>query len=151
MGSYITALVMDAPRIPLKGETLTAGNFRSVHGGKGSNQAVQAARLGAETHFVTRVGDDSYAQNAADLMQEEQVQAHFVQDPQAPTAIAFIITSSDGHNIITLDLGSLDRFEAEDVAPTMPVRYRHDRPLAARISTQNGTKRGENCENKELP
>ena len=60
IGSYLVALVMDTYRIPQQGETLLARNFRQTNGGKGSNQAVQAARLSAHTRFIGFVGNDSF-------------------------------------------------------------------------------------------
>ena len=60
IGSYLVALVMDVNRIPIKGETLLARNFREAFGGKGSDMAVQAARLGAPVDFVGCVGDDDF-------------------------------------------------------------------------------------------
>ena len=56
VGSYIVALVMDMDRLPVEGETVMGRNFHTTHGGKGSNMAVAAARLGAETHFVGKIG-----------------------------------------------------------------------------------------------
>ena len=72
VGSYVTGLVMDADRIPQKGETLIAQNFRSVHGGKGSNQAVQAARLGINAHFVGKVGNDVYGEKRNSFCQRNK-------------------------------------------------------------------------------
>jgi ribokinase len=58
IGSYAKALVMTADRIPVAGETLVGRDYRQTFGGKGSDMAVQAARLGASVAFVGVVGED---------------------------------------------------------------------------------------------
>ncbi len=109
IGSYIEALIMETPRIPIKGETLMGKNFRQTWGGKGSNQAVQAARLGAEVSFVSMVGKDSFGDNFLQLMEDEKVNSSFVfRHPELPTASGFIVCSDDGHNIITIDIAALN-------------------------------------------
>jgi ribokinase len=65
VGSYITALVMDTDRLPVEGETVVGRNFHTTFGGKGSNAAVSAARLGADAAFLGKVGRDSFARRRA--------------------------------------------------------------------------------------
>ena len=67
VGSYGVGLTMRVPRVPVAGETLSGGEFSSGHGGKGSNQAVQAARLGADVTFLTAVGEDAMGESAQRL------------------------------------------------------------------------------------
>ncbi|MDA3865870.1 MAG: ribokinase [Salinivirgaceae bacterium] len=107
IGSYLVALVMDTDRIPLQGETLVARNFHQTHGGKGSNQAVQAARLGAPTSFVGFVGNDSYGHSFVDLCKAEKVDTTNVRfSDKRPTGAGFIVCSNDGHNVITIDIAA---------------------------------------------
>jgi ribokinase len=61
IGSSNMDLVAKAPRIPVTGETLTGTDFFMVPGGKGANQAVAAAKLGAEVVFITKLGKDVFA------------------------------------------------------------------------------------------
>ncbi len=111
MGSYLAALVMDTERIPIKGETLVGKNFRQVHGGKGSNQAIQAARLGAEVKFMGAIGDDSFGKGFLDLCKTEGVDTKDVHiSTNYPTGAGFIICGG-GHNIITIDIGALHEFD----------------------------------------
>src|ERR1700689_54649 len=63
IGSNMVDLVTYVTRMPAKGETLEAPTFEMGHGGKGANQAVAAAKLGADVMMVTKVGDDSFADN----------------------------------------------------------------------------------------
>jgi len=107
IGSYLVALVMDTDRIPQQGETLLARNFRQTHGGKGSNQAVQAARLGASTGFIGFVGNDSFGHSFTDLCKTEKIDTSKIRlSNKFPTGAGFIICSADGHNIITIDIGA---------------------------------------------
>ena len=63
VGSNIVDLVTYVNRMPVRGETVEAPSFEMGHGGKGANQAVAAARLGASVVMVTKVGDDMFAEN----------------------------------------------------------------------------------------
>lgn len=98
---------MQTPRLPSKGETVLGHSFRAVHGGKGSNQAVQAARLGATTSFVACVGNDAYGEAMVRLMAEEGVDTTGVErHAELPTGVGFIIVDAEGHNLIAVDLGA---------------------------------------------
>ncbi len=107
VGSYIVALVMDVERIPLEGETLLGRNYHTTHGGKGSNMAVCAARLGAHSAFVGKVGRDAFGEEFASLLKKEGVsQQGLLYSEHLPTAAGFIIFSSKGTNVITIDLAA---------------------------------------------
>src|SRR5699024_4592437 len=73
LGSYAQALVMTADRIPQEGETLIGRDFRQTYGGKGSDMAVQAARLGAVVSYVGVIGDDDYGRVCSQLLTAEGV------------------------------------------------------------------------------
>jgi ribokinase len=116
IGSYIEALVMDVPRLPLRGETIMGSNFRQTWGGKGSNQAVQVARLGAKTSFVTMVGNDIFGDNFLKLMEDEKINSKFVfRHTELPTATGFIICTTDGHNVITIDIAALNELGEKEI------------------------------------
>ena len=121
IGSYLVALVMDVDRIPLKGETRLASNFREVFGGKGSDMAVQAARLNTPVRFVGCVGDDAFAEAFIKLMRDEGVNIDLLQQRgELATGAGFIIKSSDGYNIITVDIGANQLFSPADVDQAVP-------------------------------
>ena len=122
VGSYLVALVMDSHRIPLKGETLLATNFRTTHGGKGSNQAVQAARLGADVSFVGRIGNDAFGKDFLQLLHDENINGEhvFISD-HLPTGAGFIICAADGHNLITIDIAAIREFDEKDVDMAMKI------------------------------
>lgn len=116
IGSYLVALVMDTERIPSRGETLLAKNFRTAYGGKGSDMAVQAARLGADVHFVGSIGNDDFGRAFADLMVQEGVNIDFLKShDELATGAGFIIKSADGYNIITIDIGANQLFKPADI------------------------------------
>jgi len=116
IGSYLVALVMDVDRIPLKGETLLARNFREAYGGKGSDMAVQAARLNTPVRFVGCVGDDDFGRAFIKLMRDEGVNIDLLQQrSKLATGAGFIIKSTDGSNIITVDIGANQLFSPTDV------------------------------------
>lgn len=107
VGSYATGLVMETERLPLRGETLIGHSYRAGHGGKGSNQAVQAARLGADVTFVTCVGRDGFGDAMEALMRAEGVRPDgLLRDDALPTGVGFIIVDKEGNNLITVDLGA---------------------------------------------
>ena len=116
IGSYIVALVMDTDRLPNSGETLMARNYHSAHGGKGSNQTIQAARLGSKVRFVTKVGDDPAGEEFKLLCAAEKIDTSYVYtDSTRPTATGFIICSSSGYNMITIDIAALSNLTKEEI------------------------------------
>jgi ribokinase len=118
VGSYATGLTMKVERLPTTGETLLATGYRVDHGGKGSNQAVGCARLGARVSFVAKIGKDAFGEMALQLYRNEGVEASSVkQTPDAPTGVGFILVeSSSGKNCIALDPGANELLTAEDVS-----------------------------------
>jgi ribokinase len=116
VGSYIVALVMDMDRLPVEGETVMGRNFHTTHGGKGSNMAVAAARLGAETHFVGKIGRDAHGQGFQDLLRDEGVAAHGVMISEtSPTATGIILFSARGTNAIVIDKGANGELAPSDI------------------------------------
>ena len=116
VGSYGVGLTMRLPRVPVAGETIAGGEFSSGHGGKGSNQAVGAARLGADVAFLTAIGADTMGDGALALWRAEGVDASAtvtVQD--AATMVGMILVEPSGENRIVIATGALDQLSAEHV------------------------------------
>jgi ribokinase len=107
VGSYGVGLTFGVERVPERGETVVGGLFRTDHGGKGSNQAVGAARLGAEAILLTAVGDDSFGDRAHELWAEEGVDASAVLRAPLPTMTAAILVEASGDNRIVIVPGAL--------------------------------------------
>jgi ribokinase len=116
VGSYGAGLTMRVPRAPVAGETLSGGVFASGHGGKGSNQAVAAARLGAEVSFLTAVGRDQFGEAARQLWADEGIDASGVRTTDSATMVGFILVDDDGENRIVIAPGALDDLTPDDVA-----------------------------------
>jgi ribokinase len=118
VGSYATGLTMKVKRLPSTGETVLASGYRVDYGGKGSNQAVGCARLGAEVAFVARIGTDAFGEMALRLYREEGIDIAFVQQTaDHPTGVGFILVEGDtGNNCIALDPGANELLSAADVA-----------------------------------
>ena len=118
VGSYATGLTMKVERMPRTGETLLGKGYRVDYGGKGSNQAVGCARLGARVSFVARIGTDSFGEMALGLYRDEGIDiTHVKRTADAPTGVGFIIVeAASGHNCITIDPGANELLTAADVA-----------------------------------
>jgi ribokinase len=116
VGSLNMDLVVCAPRIPHPGETVIGGEFYTAAGGKGSNQAVAAARLGAKVHMVGRVGQDELGAQLMETLEEAGVDHQFVvQDPGSSTGVALITVADSGQNSIVVAPGSNMRLSPDDV------------------------------------
>ncbi len=118
VGSYATGLTMKVERLPSRGETLLGTDYRVDFGGKGSNQAVGCARLGAKVSFVARIGTDNFGEAALGLYRDEGVDvAHVRQTAGTPTGVGFIVVeAASGNNCIVIDPGANDLLTAADVS-----------------------------------
>jgi ribokinase len=117
VGSYIVAMVIDVERIPIEGETLIGRNFHTTHGGKGSNMAAGAARLGAPTRFFGKIGRDNPGEKFLELLDQERVDKSTVLVSETkPTAVGFIIVGDNGSNVIVIDPAANDDLLPSDVA-----------------------------------
>jgi ribokinase len=107
IGSFNTDLTTYMERLPRPGETVHGRKFVTGPGGKGSNQAVAAARLGADVKFVGRVGTDSFGDMALNMWQREGINtAYVVRDPEQATGVAPILVEDSGENMIVVALGA---------------------------------------------
>ena len=108
VGSANTDMVVRVPHLPGPGETLLGGAFSMGAGGKGANQAVAAARLGAVTTFIGCVGTDSFGDLIALNLENEGIDTQFlIRDPDAATGVALITVDHEfGENIIVVAPGA---------------------------------------------
>ena len=106
VGSVNLDLVAAVPRLPRPGETLTGAELDRVPGGKGANQAVAAARLGAETRFVGAVGSDDFGERALAELRAAGVDLSGLQVVDGPTGIALILVDEAGENQIVVAPGA---------------------------------------------
>ncbi len=107
VGIYVADLLFKAPRMPVIGETLLGSHFALGPGGKGSNQAVAAARAGAEVYFFTRLGNDAFAANARQTWQEAGVISRASLHDELTTGAAHIFVEDEtGRNAIIVYAGA---------------------------------------------
>lgn len=107
VGSVNIDFVVRAARLPRAGETVTGGEFSRHHGGKGANQAVAAARLGARVTFTGAVGDDDNGRAAIAALSAEGVDVSGVVTlPDAATGVALIMVDAGGENQIAVASGA---------------------------------------------
>jgi ribokinase len=113
VGSFAVGLTMRAPKLPIFGETMLGTDFDMGPGGKGSNQAVGTARLGASSGLVAHIGTDKLAGIATDLYAAEGVDTRFVTGrSERATGVGFIILNDKGENFIILDMGANELLDA---------------------------------------
>ncbi|XOB98235.1 ribokinase [Deinococcota bacterium DY0809b] len=117
VGSLNMDLVVPVPRHPKPGETVVGGDLRRFPGGKGANQAVAAARLGARVRMIGRVGADAYGAELKRGLEAEGIETADVAELDAPTGVALIGVSEDGQNAIVVSPGANARLRPEDLAP----------------------------------
>jgi ribokinase len=120
VGSYGVGLTFGVERVPERGETLVGHTFRIDHGGKGSNQAIGAARLGADVQLLTAVGEDAFGTEALELWAAEGVDAEAVVRAPLPTMAGAILVDAAGENRIVIVPGALSALAPEHVDAFAP-------------------------------
>jgi ribokinase len=150
VGSINLDIVVGVDRHPARGETVLGDDRQELPGGKGANQAVAAARLGAQVAFVGRVGDDDAGRRLRDGLAAEGVDVTHVRvDADAPTGVALIAVDRAGENTIVVSSGANARVSAADVEAARHVLanaavtlVQHEVPedaVAAAIAAAGGT------------
>lgn len=112
VGSLNLDLVVHAQRVPLTGETVTGSGYDESLGGKGANQAVGAARLGAPVRMVGNVGSDGYGHRLREGVRAAGVDVSSVSVAEGPSGLAVITHASDGANTIVVIPGANERLDA---------------------------------------
>jgi len=107
MGSFVADLAFRTDRVPAWGETLMGPSFQLGPGGKGSNQAVAAARAGGKVSFISKLGPDPFGDMARNLYAKEGIDTKFLFKTESPTgAAAIIIDAQKGENAIIVVPGA---------------------------------------------
>lgn len=115
VGSLNADLVVRAPRFPQPGETISGEDLQVIPGGKGANQAVAAARLGADVAMLGRVGKDNFGDFLLNNLKSNHVDSQLVQRDDASTGTATIIVDVNGQNSIVLSAGANGKVSTADV------------------------------------
>lgn len=116
VGSLHIDLAVKTKKIPKVGETVQGGNLKISPGGKGANQAVAAARLGADVVLIGRVGNDEFGRKLIEKITDDGIsKKYIIKDKTAPTGVALIMIDEKGNNSIAVAPGADLRCSIEDV------------------------------------
>lgn len=116
VGSVNMDLMLRCPHLPLPGETVLGSDFRTLPGGKGANQAVAAARLGASVSLIGCVGSDSFGEQAMFALHAEGIDLrHLHVVSGAATGVAMVLVEDSGENSITLASGANASLSVEQI------------------------------------
>jgi ribokinase len=120
VGSLNMDLVVRMPQIPHPGETLLGGVFKTFPGGKGANQAVAAARLGANVTMIGCVGNDAFGKEMRATLENDGIDtAHILIHPDVATGVALIQVDAQGQNSIAVASGANFCLTGADVEKAM--------------------------------
>lgn len=116
VGSINLDYVVCGPRLPRPGETVTGTGFSEIPGGKGANQAVAAARLGAEVHLVGRLGDDAAGHTLRRSLEQNGIHCEGVlSTADCTSGIAVVTVDEQGENAISVIPGANGRLQPGDI------------------------------------
>ncbi len=116
IGSINMDLVCRAPHIPVPGETLLGSDLLTIPGGKGANQAVAAAKLGGDVHFIGRIGDDDFGQRLVNGLRNHHVRTdHVTVTEGVSSGCALILVDKRGENTIVVAPGANHKLACEDI------------------------------------
>jgi ribokinase len=120
VGSLNADLVVRSPRFPSPGETIHGEDLVTIPGGKGANQAVAAARLGASVAMIGHVGADTFGSTLIGNLKENNVDTRgILRDGSAATGTAIIIVDANGQNSIVLSPGANATVAEDDIEPAL--------------------------------
>ncbi len=135
VGSAMTDLVARVARLPEPGETVFGSSFVQGFGGKGSNQAVMAARLGARVSAIVKLGRDDFGEAVLRNLHEQGIDTTFVSFAEEASGVALItVMEEGGQNVITIVPGANRSLSAEDVRGAATV-VQGARVLVAQLET----------------
>ena len=115
IGSNMVDLIAYITRMPAEGETIEAPDFKMGCGGKGANQAIAAARLGADVLMLTRVGNDIFADNTIENFRKNGIDTRYILKSPASSGVAPIFVDPESHNSIIIVKGANNLLSVEDI------------------------------------
>lgn len=122
VGSYNVGLFLRGAQIPTVGETCIGDHFYESGGGKGSNQAIAASRMGVPTRFIGCIGTDRYGEDALKLYEREGISSAGMRvDSRTHTGISVIFVDGAGRNSIMVVPGSNSLLSREDMEASVPI------------------------------
>lgn len=140
LGSSNTDLVIRGERLPKPGETVMGSDYFQAFGGKGANQAVAAARAGADVTFIAAVGDDDFGRAALDQYRAERINIDHVKIvPGRPSGVALILVGEGGQNMIAVHPGANADLTPEDIDALPEEVFTRNRVFVAQLETPTAT------------
>lgn len=118
VGSLNMDMVVRMKLHPVPGETVLGSDYETHHGGKGANQAVAAARMGAKVRMVGRVGTDEFGKRLRQGLLREGINVHAVVPMNVPTGVAFIAVNEATQNTIIVSPGANSKLRPDNLAPS---------------------------------
>ncbi|HET6723083.1 MAG TPA: ribokinase, partial [Chitinophagaceae bacterium] len=116
IGSINTDMVVRSSQLPSPGQTVMGHSFMTTGGGKGANQAVAAARLGADVSLIARIGSDAFGEMSIESFKMEKISTENIYtDSDAPSGVAFIVVDDKGENIIVVAPGANATLNEKDI------------------------------------
>ena len=116
IGSINTDMVVRSSQLPSPGQTVMGHSFMTTGGGKGANQAVAAARLGADVSLIARIGSDAFGEMSIENFKKEKINIdNIYTDSDAPSGVAFIVVDDRGENIIVVAPGANATLNEKDI------------------------------------
>lgn len=119
-------MIVRVSRFPNQGETITGTRFDTAHGGKGANQAVAAARLGADVSFIGCVGNDDFGKQNIFSLSSEGINTTYIKTTNTHTGIAVIVVNDTAQNQITVIPGANHQVTPEQVTEALDAAPRVD-------------------------
>ena len=121
-GVFVADLCFYADKIPIKGETVLGKDHLVGPGGKGSNQAIAAARLNGKVNFITKMGQDSHADMAFKIYKESGVITNsIIKDKNFSTGVAGIMIDNNGSNAINIVPGAAAHLDNKDIDKNLEI------------------------------
>ena len=117
LGIYVADLVFFGKKIPVEGETILGNNFVIGPGGKGSNQAVAAAKAGVKTYFISKIGDDQFGSMARKIYEEAGVDYSkvIISSENSTGAAGIFVDQQSGKNAINVVAGAAGALTTDDI------------------------------------
>ena len=139
IGSTNTDMVIETSTLPSAGQTVLGGIFRMTPGGKGANQAMAAARAGADVVFLSAVGDDALGQESRERLAAAGIETRYiVTKADEQSGVALIMLDEQGENLIAVAPGANGRLEIADLVRAAPA-FLETRLLIMQLEIPVGT------------
>ncbi len=139
VGSCNVDLITYTQRFPKVGETIEGTDFKQGFGGKGANQAVAAAKLGARVAMVARLGMDGFGSQTLENLKNQNIDTFFVRQLEGvPSGVAPIFVNAEGQNFIVIVSGANAKLEPSDLEPAKDL-IEHARFVVCQLEIQQQT------------